>query len=57
MGGGVGVTAEEVNPVFFAQPLAPLVAGWMANVAFDEGAACWEGSVLAGGYVLPVQDP
>lgn len=29
------VTADEVNPVFFAQPLSPLVAGWMANVAFD----------------------
>ena len=33
--GAPGPTADEVNPVFFAQPLSPLVAGWMANVPFD----------------------
>jgi len=42
--GALGVEAEEVNPLFFAQPLSPLVAGWMANTAFDFPAilAAWE---------------
>ncbi len=60
-----GPTADEVNPVFFAQPLSPLVAGWMANVAFDFTAitAAWENlsgkheHLLvegAGGWEVPV---
>lgn len=59
------VTAAEVNPVFFAQPLSPLVAGWMANVAFDFPAIlkAWEHlagrheHILvegAGGWEVPV---
>lgn len=33
--GTEGPGADEVNPVFFAQPLSPLVASWMANVPFE----------------------
>jgi dethiobiotin synthetase len=42
--GAPGPTADEVNPVFFAQPLSPLVAGWMANVPFDSAGilTAWE---------------
>ena len=48
--GAAGPRVDEVNPVFFAQPLSPLVAGWMANAAFDFAAvtAGWE--VLTGRY-------
>ncbi len=63
--GSEGLTADEVNPVFFAQPLSPLVAGWMANTAFDKVAvmAGWEKlagrfeHILvegAGGWEVPV---
>jgi dethiobiotin synthetase len=49
MGAGApGVTADEVNPVFFAQPLSPLVAGWMADVAFDFPAVLEAWTALSG---------
>ena len=63
--GAPGPVADEVNPVFFAQPLSPLVAGWMANVPFDFAAitTAWENlsgkheHILvegAGGWEVPV---
>lgn len=63
--GAPGVTADEVNPVFFAQPLSPLVAGWMADLAFDFPAVLEAWKVLsdkhehilvegAGGWEVPV---
>lgn len=63
--GAEGPTADEVNPVFFAQPLSPLVASWMANVPFElaEVMAGWEAissryeNILvegAGGWEVPV---
>jgi len=63
--GAPGPTADQVNPVFFAQPLSPLVAGWMANVPFDFEAilTAWENlsgkheHILvegAGGWEVPV---
>ncbi len=63
--GAPGPVADEVNPVFFAQPLSPLVAGWMANVPFDFNAirTAWENlsgeheHILvegAGGWEVPV---
>ena len=45
-----GPVADEVNPVFFAQPLSPLVAGWMANVAFDFPAIMTAWGNLSGKY-------
>lgn len=63
--GAPGPTPDEINPVFFAQPLSPLVAGWMANVPFDFAAitTAWENlsgkheHILvegAGGWEVPV---
>lgn len=63
--GAPGPTPDEINPVFFAQPLSPLVAGWMANVPFDFAAilAAWKElsgqheHILvegAGGWEVPV---
>ena len=63
--GAPGPTADEVNPIFFAQPLSPLVASWMANVSFDFAAitTAWENlsgkyeHILvegAGGWEVPV---
>ncbi len=63
--GAPGPDLDRVNPVFFAQPLSPLVAGWMANVAFDFEAVltAWEKlsgqheHILvegAGGWEVPV---
>ncbi len=63
--GSPGPSAEELNPVFFPQPLAPLVASWMANVPFDFPAilAAWEALAAryehivvegAGGWEVPV---
>ena len=48
--GAAGPTANELNPMFFAQPLSPLVAGWMANVAFDFAAVTAGWKVLTGRY-------
>lgn len=48
--GAAGPSAEEMNPVFFAQPLAPLVAGWMANEAFDQAAVLTAWEELSGKY-------
>lgn len=33
--GAPGPTADQLNPLFYPQPLAPLVAGWMADRPFD----------------------
>lgn len=63
--GAPGPTPDEINPVFFAQPLSPLVAGWMASVPFDFAAilAAWKElsgqheHILvegAGGWEVPV---
>jgi dethiobiotin synthetase len=63
--GAPGPELDEVNPVYFAQPLSPLVAGWMADVAFDSAAilTAWQNlsgqheNILvegAGGWEVPV---
>ena len=63
--GAPGPTPDDINPIFFAQPLSPLVAGWMANVPFDFAAitTAWENlsgkheHILvegAGGWEVPV---
>ncbi len=63
--GAPGPELDEVNPVSFAQPLSPLVAGWMANVPFDFQAVmtAWEKLATrydhllvegAGGWEVPV---
>lgn len=48
--GAPGLTAAEVNPVFYKMPLAPLAAGMLENRAFDMEAvrAAWE--ELSGRY-------
>ncbi|MDB6133877.1 MAG: dethiobiotin synthase [Verrucomicrobiales bacterium] len=62
-----GPALEEINPVFYQQPLAPLTAGWMANVPFDrEGILkAWQAleakyeHILvegAGGWEVPVTE-
>ena len=63
--GTPGPTEAEMNPVFFAQPLSPLVASWMADVPFDFPAittawdqlsARYENILVegAGGWEVPV---
>jgi len=48
--GAAGPTEDELNPVFFAQPLSPLVAGWMANEPFDFPAILSTWEKLSGRY-------
>lgn len=63
--GAPGLSEAEVNPVYFPQPLSPLVAGWMANEGFRMEAVLrgWEDlsgrfdHVIvegAGGWEVPV---
>ncbi len=63
--GAPGPSEAELNPLFFAQPLSPLVASWMANVPFDFAAlmAAWENLAArhahilvegAGGWEVPI---
>lgn len=65
--GAPGPSAGELNPVFYQQPLAPLTAGWMANVPFDRAgihagwaalAARFEHILVegAGGWEVPVTE-
>lgn len=63
--GAPGPSEAELNPIFFPQPLSPMVASWMANVPFDFPAilSAWEHLAArhdhivvegAGGWEVPV---
>lgn len=65
--GEPGLTAAEVNPLFYKMPLAPLAAGMLENRPFDMEAvrAAWEGLSAryediivegCGGWEVPLTD-
>lgn len=65
--GAPGPSADELNPLFYQQPLAPLTAGWMANVSFDRAGILAGWAALAerfehilvegaGGWEVPVTE-